>query len=66
MKKMAIERNPGKRANYIAKIGFSYTAEQLVFVDESSCNRHTTYRSMGYAMKGERAMRKVFFVRGQR
>jgi hypothetical protein len=38
----------------------------LVFVDESACDRRTTYRNRGWAMRGDRAVRKAFFVRGQR
>lgn len=55
-----------KRAAFIYKIGTHYTADQLVTVDESACNRRTSYRGYGWAIKGSRAVRKAFFVRGRR
>lgn len=47
-------------------VGETYSAEQLVFVDESAFNRHTARRTMGWATTGTRARRRDFFVRGQR
>jgi hypothetical protein len=46
----AIECSADKRANYVANVGLKYTAEQLVFVDESSCDRCTTYRGKAWAI----------------
>ena len=43
-----------------------YTPEQLVFVDETSCDRRTANRSYGWAKEGERATRRAFCVRGKR
>ncbi len=43
-----------------------YTAEQLVFVDESSVDRRTTYRGNAWSIRGTQAQRKAFFVRGRR
>src|SRR6266481_7410007 len=39
---VAAERSAEKRANYIMRIG-QYSHDQLVFVDESACDRCTTY-----------------------
>lgn len=64
--KAAIERSAIKQAEYTAKIGWRYSPEQLVFLDESACNRKTTYRNRAWAIQGRRAMRKAFFVRGIR
>jgi len=64
--RQAMERNDHKRAAYLYKIGLLYRPEQLVFVDESSCDRRTTYRKKAWAIRGQRAIRKAFFVRGQR
>lgn len=47
-------------------IGLNYQPAQLVFVDESSCDRRTTFRGYAWAIKGQRAIRSVFFVRGRR
>jgi hypothetical protein len=63
---VAIERSAQKRAEYVYKIGLYYTADQLVFVDESSFDRRTTYRGKAWAIQGQRAIRKAFFVRGKR
>jgi len=49
----------------MARIG-TYHAEQLVFVDESSVDRRTTYRNQAWSIRGTMAQRKVFFVRGRR
>jgi len=61
-----MERNADKRADYLYRIGLLYQAEQLVFVDKSSCDRRTTYRRKAWAIRGQRAVRKAFFIRGQR
>lgn len=61
----AIERSAKKRAEYIFNVGLNYTPEQLVFVDESSCDRHTSYRGKAWAIHGQQTVRKAFFVRGK-
>jgi hypothetical protein len=61
-----MERNYLKRAEYVLQIATSYTPEQLVMVDESSFDRRTTYRNYAYALKGKRAVRKCFYIRGKR
>lgn len=63
--KQAQERNETLRSEYMLRMT-KYTAEQLVFVDESACDRRTTYRGVGWALKGERAFQKAVFVRGTR
>ncbi len=64
--KQALERNADLRAQFRCRIARMYTPEQLVFVDESACDRRTTYRGHAWAMKGTAAVRKAFFVRGRR
>lgn len=66
MTRKAAERSVWKRAKYIYKIGAQFLSEQLVFVDESAADRRTTYRGRAWAIKGQRAQRKAFFVRGKR
>ena len=61
----AIERNETKRQQYLQRIN-TYTPEQLVFVDETSCDRRTANRGYGWAKEGERASRRSFCVRGKR
>ena len=45
----AIERSVQKWAKYITKIASKYTSNQLVFVDESSADRWTTYHGYAWA-----------------
>jgi len=63
--RIAVERSAQKRLEYLTRIG-AYTAEQLVFVDESSVDRRTTYRGRAWSIRGTKAQRKAFFVRGRR
>lgn len=39
---------------------------QLVFVDESSYDKRTTYRNRAWSIRGTAAVRKAVFVRGKR
>jgi len=63
--RVAAERSAQKRLEYLARIG-EYNAEQLIFVDESSVDRRTTYRQRAWSFRGTKAQRKAFFVRGRR
>ena len=60
-----MERSAKKRLEYLARISV-YQAEQLVFVDESSVDRRTSYRGRAWSIRGTQAQRKAFFVRGRR
>ena len=62
----ALERNEDKRAAYQILIAENYLPEQLVFVDESACNRNTTKRRFAWSPIGTRARRHDYFVRGKR
>lgn len=66
MTREAVERSEEKRASYTYRIGLLYQPEQLVFVDESACDRRTTYRGRAWSITGQRAFKKAFFVRGRR
>jgi len=50
--KVAIEQSKVKQASFLYEIG-QYKPEQLVFVDESSFDKHTTYREYGWSLCGE-------------
>jgi hypothetical protein len=65
MSRVAVERSAQARFEYLARIG-TYRADQLVFVDESSVDRRTTYRGRAWLIRGTKAQRKAFFVRGRR
>lgn len=60
-----MERCDHARLNYLYETA-DFPPDYLAFVDESSCDRRTTYRGHGWAISGQRAFRKAFFVRGKR
>ncbi|KIO03228.1 hypothetical protein M404DRAFT_146095 [Pisolithus tinctorius Marx 270] len=60
MKKSAQHKN---HLEYLTCIG-AYTAEQLVFVDESSVDHQTTYHGHAWSIKGTKVQCKAFFVCG--
>jgi hypothetical protein len=64
LSQVAIERSAQKREAFAARIGV-YQPEQLVFVDESAVDCHTTYRGYAWAIQGRKATRKAFFCRGR-
>ena len=64
--RLALERSEAKRVAFRYEYGTQYTAEQTVFVDESSFDRRTSIWGKAWALSGERAQRKCFFVRGRR
>ncbi len=61
----AIEHSIIKRAQYIQTIT-QYNSQQLVFVDKSATDRHTTYHGFAWAFQGWHAVQKAFFVQGWR
>ena len=61
----AREQDEQLRGEYLARIQ-QYHPRQLVFVDESSCDRRTSRRAYGWAPLGTRSRRREFFVRGAR
>lgn len=63
--KVAIERSAEKRAEFCARIG-TYDPGQLVFIDESAVDRQTSYHGRAWALRGRKAVRKVFFCHGRR
>ena len=62
----AVERNEEVRCEYLLTVGSGFSAEQLVFVDESACNRITTRRPFAWSPIGTRARRHDHFIRGKR
>ena len=63
LSRVAVEQSAHKHLEYITRIG-KYEPEQLVFVDESSVDRWTTYCGQAWSIRGTKAQRKAFFVRG--
>jgi hypothetical protein len=62
---VAIEQSAEKHADYVVRIG-PYAHQQLVFVDESTCDWHTMFRGCAWAVLGQHAVCKAFFVHGKR
>ena len=62
---MALEQSIEKRSMFAAQIG-TYEPNQLVFIDESAVNRHTTYRGWAWAICGTKATRTAIFCQGKR
>ena len=60
-----MEQSEDARALYRYHMGLEYEPEQLVFVDESACDRRLS-RNYGRAVIGHRVTRKTVFVRGKR
>ena len=61
-----MERNEEHRAAYRLRIAAQYTPSQLVFIDESACDRRTFLHNRAWALEGLRACCKQVFVRGKR
>lgn len=66
LRKPAAERDIGQRIEWLHLIHSNFTAEQLVFADESSKNSRTVLRRYGRALAGERAEEVVSLDRGER
>src|SRR5882724_11342745 len=60
--KVAKEHCENKCAAYIHHIRKNYVADQLIFVDESAFDRHPSYCGYGWALKGQCALHKSFFM----
>ena len=66
LRRTAAERDEVARAAWRHDLTTHFTAEQLVFIDESSKDDRTLYRHFGRAPAGERAVEVVEFDRGDR
>jgi hypothetical protein len=61
----AAERDAAKRAAYMMEIA-DYEPEQLIFTDESYCDKRNTSRLTGWSKAGTRVCADVPFLRGRR
>ena len=61
----ALKQNEDIHCQYILTVGSDFSAEQLVFVDESACNRITARRQFAWSPTGSRARRHDYFIRGK-
>ena len=62
----AKERNELLRSAYMVKMGSQYSAEQLIFIDESAKDERTLSCMYGYSLMNTRVVKKNVFVRGKR
>ena len=65
MQIQAAQRNPILRADWIRKLS-GWTAEQLIFVDESAANERTAHRKYGWAPIGVTPVETRDFKRSER
>ncbi|TFK81613.1 hypothetical protein K466DRAFT_531579, partial [Polyporus arcularius HHB13444] len=65
LQKLASERSPFKRADYVRRIG-QHPPASLYFLDEVSKDERTYGRLWGRARLGQRAERRQPFIRGRR
>jgi transposase len=66
MRKAAAERDPVARAEWLAYVTSTYSAEQMVILDESSKDGRTITRRYGRAPAGERPVMTQILNRGIR
>ena len=66
LKRIAAERDDAYRADWLHNMTSNYTADQLVFLDESSKDDHAILRRYGRAIRGRPAVENVSLNRGVR
>jgi hypothetical protein len=54
------------RSAYMVNMGSQYSAEQLIFIDDSAKDERTLSRMYGYSLMNVRVVKKNVFVRGKR
>ncbi|KAF6808439.1 hypothetical protein CPLU01_15672 [Colletotrichum plurivorum] len=65
IRRIAQQRNDDLRDHYLHRIS-QYQSYQLVFVDESGCDRRAGYRRWGWSPKGSSPVEITKFSRGKR
>lgn len=66
LKRAAAERDDAHRSDWLYNITANYTADQLVFLDESSKDDRVVLRRYGRAISGHRAIERTRLSRGIR
>lgn len=66
LKRVAAERNDGLRADWLHSMITNYTADQLVFLDESSKDNRAILRRYGRALSGHHPIDNASLNRGTR
>ena len=65
IQQVALQRSAITRAKFMADMQFFYT-NQLVWLDETGCDRRDHIRKHGYSLRGERPVYHRFLHRGNR
>ena len=65
VQQVALQRSVEFRGKFLAEVQL-YNKEQLVWIDETGCDRRDQVRKFGYALKGERPVYHRLLHRGQR
>ena len=65
IQQVALQRSSEHRGDFMAEMQF-FTTDQLVWLDETGCDKRDHIRKMGYAMKGDRPVYHRILHRGQR
>lgn len=65
VQQVALQRSVEFRAKFWAEVQL-YSKEQLVWIDETGCDRRDQVRKFGYALRGERPVYHRLLHRGQR
>lgn len=65
IQQVALQRSSEHRGDFMAEMQF-FTVDQLVWLDETGCDKRDHIRKMGYAMKGDRPVYHRILHRGQR
>ena len=66
LKRIAAEQDNAYRTDWLHNMTSNYTADQLVFLDESSKDERVILRRYGRAIEGQRAIEDVSLNRGVR
>lgn len=66
LRRVAAQRDDTHRSDWLRNITSNYSADQLVFLDESSKDNRVVLRRYGRAVSGHRAVEKVSLNRGTR
>jgi len=61
----AYEASMSKQAEFILKVS-AYETNQLVFVDETHSNRRSLERKYGWALRGQKPMKRGVYLRGKK
>lgn len=65
MKQVALQRDRHLRSRFISDVSL-YSADMLIFLDESGSDKRDCLRKYGYGLRGKPPLNKKLFMRGKR